>query len=102
MVIITFELWNLKMSYPQYRKYTNNKAYFKIVSDKEWEEIRVVGDKHVIHSFVVKILPDRNLLHDMTFNYQRNWVEIMKSEYEEKKITAKSQSRQEKDKEEGG
>lgn len=68
--------------YPQYRKYPNNKAYFKILSDKAWEEIQVIGEKHVLHSFEVKIMPDRNLLHDMTFDYEGNWVKIEEDEYD--------------------
>lgn len=68
--------------YPQYRKYPNNKAYFKIISDKEWEEVQVIGNKYILHSFEVKIMPDRNLLHDMTFDYEGNWVKIESEEYE--------------------
>jgi hypothetical protein len=73
---------NTSITYPQYRKYPNNKTYFKIVSPVEWEEIQVIGTKHILHSFTVKIMPDRNYLHDMTFNYERNWVKIEEEEYE--------------------
>jgi hypothetical protein len=70
------------ISYPQFRKYPNNKAYFKILSPTEWEEILVVGSKHLFHHFIVKILPDRNYIHDMTFDYENNWVKIEEGEYE--------------------
>lgn len=77
-------LYNVKTAnYPQYRKYKNNKAYFKIISEKEWEEIQVLGTKHILHSFIVKILPDRNFIYDMTFDYENNWEKIEEDEFEE-------------------
>jgi hypothetical protein len=76
--------------YPQYRKYKNNKAFFKITSEKEWEEIQVLGTKYILHFFTVKILPDRNFIYDMVFDYENNWVKIEEEEYQEvlKKVQA--------------
>lgn len=71
--------------YPQFRKYKNSKAYFKILSDREWEEIQVMGSRHILHTFKVKILPDRNLIYDMTFDYENNWEKISEEEYESAK-----------------
>ena len=62
------------MTYPQYRKYHNNKGYFKIISPIEWEEIQVVGTKYILHQFVVKIMPDRNFIYDMTFD---RWANVL-------------------------
>jgi hypothetical protein len=69
-------------TYPQYRKYKNNKAYFKIISAKEWEEKQILGSRVSVHSFEVKILPDRNFIHDMTFDYSESWDVISAEEYE--------------------
>ena len=74
---------NQTVNYPQYRKFPTNKAYFKIISETQWEEIQVIGKKYLLHSFTVKILPDRNYIHDLTFDYHNNWVEIPSNEYEE-------------------
>ena len=68
--------------YPQYRKYKNEKAYFKILSATEWEEIRVLGSKYLLHHFTVKILPDRNFIYDMTFDYEASWEKIEAEEYD--------------------
>lgn len=68
-------------NYPQYRKYTNNKGFFKIISASEWEEITVMGDQYTLHQFKATILPDRNFIYDLTFDYERNWVEIEEEEY---------------------
>lgn len=76
---------NLSVTYPQYRKFPTNTAYFKIISETQWEEIQVIGKKYILHSFTVKILPDRNYIYDLTFDYKNNWLEIEAEEYEEMK-----------------
>lgn len=73
------------VSYPQYRKYPHNRSYFKVISSNEWEEIQVMGNKCSIHQFKATILPDRNYIYDLTFDYTNNWLEITESEYEEVK-----------------
>ena len=70
----------MEIHYPQYRKYLNNKGYFKIISATEWEEIQIVGNKYLLHQFSVKILPDRNFIYDMTFDYKKNWEAIEEDE----------------------
>lgn len=74
---------NTTITYPQFRKYKNNKVYFKIISANEWEELHLLGSKVTFHSFVAKILPDRNYIADMTFDYKENWDVIEAGEYEE-------------------
>ena len=73
------------ISYPQYRKYPNERAFFKIISADEWEEIQVMGSNYSFHQFKVNIFPDRNYLHDLTFDYEKNWVAIEEDEYEKVK-----------------
>lgn len=75
--------------YPQYRKYKNNKGYFKIISSTEWEEIQVMGSTYILHRFEVKILPDRNYIYDLTFDYENNWERIEEEEYERLKRLVK-------------
>lgn len=53
------------MTFPQYRKYKNNKHFFKIISNSEFDEIHFIGSKIIITKHHAKILPDRNLLHDL-------------------------------------
>ena len=72
----------MAIHYPQFRKYKNQQGYFKLLSPTEWEEIKIVGNNHSLHQFTVKIMPDRNLLHDMTFDYNENWEAIREEEYE--------------------
>ena len=72
-------------TYPQYRKYSNNKSYYKINSPNQFEEIQILGNKKTIHHFEAKILPDRNYIYDLTFNYEKYWVICQKEEYEKLK-----------------
>ena len=70
------------ISYPQYRKYSNNKSYYKIISPEEFEEIQLLGGKITLHEFKAKILPDRNYIADLTFDYHNHWEVIEANEYE--------------------
>ncbi|MGE0561729.1 MAG: hypothetical protein AB7O47_07930 [Flavobacteriales bacterium] len=76
------------VKYPQFRKYKNNQSYFKIVSKTSFEEIKREGDLWKLYSFEAKILPDRNFIYDMTFDYENYWEAINAEEFE--KIKAKS------------
>jgi len=75
-----------KITYPQYRKYNNNKSFFKILSNTKFEEIQVLGTKKSLHKFEAKILPDRNFIYDLTFDYKNHWIICEESEYETLKI----------------
>ena len=73
------------MTYPQYRKYKNNQSYFKIISKNEFEEIKWENNTWKVYCFEAKILPDRNFIHDMTFDYENHWEIITENEFEELK-----------------
>jgi hypothetical protein len=53
------------MSFPQYRKYPNNRNFFKIINAGEFEEISFIGTKKIVVAHKAKILPDRNLILDL-------------------------------------
>jgi hypothetical protein len=52
-------------SFPQYRKYPNNRNFFKISSAEDFEEISFIGNKHIVRQHLATILPDRNLIQDL-------------------------------------
>lgn len=72
------------MNFPVYRKYKNDKSFFKISSFREFEELKIWGSKYSIHSIKADILPDRNFIHDMLNNINQYWEEIEAPEYQEK------------------
>ena len=67
------------ITFPIYRKYKNNKHFFKIISESEFEEISFIGSKVIVTKHLAKILPDRNLisdlLHDSSFAEQSTQTE---------------------------
>ena len=71
-----------EITYPQYRKYINGKSFFKVISPVKFEEIQVLGNKKTIHFFEAKILPDKNYIYDLTFNYKNHWVICESNEFE--------------------
>lgn len=71
------------MKFPLYRKYSNNKSYFKVFSNDKFEEIQFIGKHCYIETFEVKILPDRNFISDLIVNYGGHWLSIDEKEYNE-------------------
>jgi len=51
--------------FPAYRKYKNNKNFFKIINENEFEEISFIGKKSIVVKHLAKILPDRNFIFDL-------------------------------------
>ncbi len=56
---------NMKVDFPYFRKYKNNKTFFKIISDTEFDEISFIGNKKIIQTIQAKVLPDRNFISDL-------------------------------------
>ncbi|MEW6467352.1 MAG: hypothetical protein AB1458_00420 [Bacteroidota bacterium] len=76
------------IKYPAYRKYKNHRSFFKIISPSEFEEVKVEAGKYTFHRFAAQILPDRNLIYDLTFNYSAHCDEIGEEEFEAAKQKA--------------
>lgn len=71
--------------FPQYRKYRNNKSYFKIIAVDQFEEIICVGNKVTVYLIMAKQYPEKLRIVDMMECKNRIWVEITAEEYEYKK-----------------
>ena len=79
--------------FPQYRRYLNGRNYFCFHSMDSFEEIRGLGDKWLIENHVVKILPDRNLVQDLLFEYEGIAEVISAETYENQRKLTESQNR---------
>ena len=82
-----------KLEFPLYRKYPNNRSYFKVFSAQEWVELRVEPGRNVVkYDFKATTLPDRNFLNDMMAAQKAHWVEISENEFNKvaKEVTARS------------
>lgn len=71
------------MKFPVYRKYRNELSWFRIDSGEKFEEIRRIGTRFEVTTHEVKILPDRNMLHDLVYAYEGFALEITPEEYQE-------------------
>lgn len=67
--------------FPLYRKYKNNKNYFKITSENEFEELSIIGTKLIIKKHQAKILPDRNFIFDLIENSDTLFLDSSEEEY---------------------
>lgn len=46
------------MNFPQFRKLSNNKAYYKIIDDRNFIEYQVIGTKIMKYNFKVDKYPE--------------------------------------------
>ncbi len=73
------------INFPIYRKYKNNKRFYKIINKKEFEEIQVIGVKTVVNHIKASQLPEFNFINDLISDYEGFAVVIDEGEYEDAK-----------------
>ncbi len=76
----------LDIEFPLFRKYSNNKSYFKVLDRQRFEEITTLGSHYWVHHFEAKILPDRYLVLDIIARAGGRWEAISETEYDEFKL----------------
>lgn len=69
------------MEFPIYRKYSNNKSFFKVLGLTTFEELKFMGSKVERYFFEAQILPERNFINDMIAMRNGSWVESDESEF---------------------
>lgn len=69
------------MDFPQYRKYKNIETYFKIISEKKFEELSLFGNKFVKHSIDAKQYPEMLRIQDMLNCEDGIWEVVEEKEY---------------------
>jgi len=69
------------INFPVYRKYKNNKSYFKIIQPKLFEEIQIIGSKKIIKEVEAKQFPEMLFISDLISNYSEMADEISEEEY---------------------
>ena len=74
------------MDFPQYRKYKNIETYFKIISEKKFEEISLFGNKFVKHSIEAKQFPEMLRIKDMLNCEGGTWEIVEEKVYLQKEI----------------
>lgn len=51
--------------FPQYRKLSNEKAFYKIVDERNFEEIQLIGSKKIFHKTKAEQYPEMLRIQDM-------------------------------------
>jgi len=69
------------INFPVYRKYKNNKSYFKIIQADLFEEIQIVGSKKIIKQTKAIQYPEMVFIRDLVFDYAEMALEITEIEY---------------------
>jgi predicted nuclease of restriction endonuclease-like RecB superfamily len=69
------------IQFPQYRKYSNNKNYFKICSATEFEEVQVIGSKSIKRQVVAVQFPEKMFIMDLVLVKDETIEVIMEGEY---------------------
>ncbi len=67
--------------FPQYRKLFNEKAFYKIIDDRHFEEIQLIGSRKVTHSITADKYPEILRIQDM-LNLEYGYLECVQEEYE--------------------
>lgn len=73
----------INVSFPQYRKYRNNKHFFKIISETEFDEVSFIGSKIMIANHVATIFPDKMFIQDLLFDVGKTSEISSQKEYED-------------------
>ena len=73
------------MEFPQYRKYKNKNTFYKIVSEKEFEEISFIGSKGFKFTIIAQQYPEMLRIQDMIACLNDTWEPIEQQNYEQQK-----------------
>ncbi len=60
----------MSKDFPQYRKLSNNKSLYKIVSALHLQELQLLGTRWYMHELHARILPERNLILDLLATHE--------------------------------
>ena len=67
--------------FPIYRKYANNRVFFKIISLQKFEELSVLHRGISLQIITANIYPDRVRIQDMIDNRGGYWPESSENEW---------------------
>lgn len=69
--------------FPQYRKLANNRSFYKIIDDRNFEEIQLVGTLKNRYSFEAKLYPEFLKIKDLLNLVDENYALSTKTEWDE-------------------
>ena len=69
-------------TFPIYRKYVGINVWFKILSEREFIEVKQVGTKKIITNVVAGQYPELLMIQDMIACYENRWEEIKAADFD--------------------
>jgi hypothetical protein len=76
------------MEFPAYRKYSNNRNFFKIINASSLEEVQVVADKRFVRITEAQLYPERMFIQDLLNCVTDHIVAITEAEYGQQRAQA--------------
>jgi hypothetical protein len=70
--------------FPIYRKYVNDKSFFRINSKENFDELILIGSFYIFRNQQAQILPEFVMIVDMIENANNHWLKISEEEFNEK------------------
>ena len=74
----------MNYNFPIYRKYENDKRFFRINSKENFDELIVIGSFYIFRNQQALILPEFVMIVDMIENANNHWKTISEAEFNEK------------------
>ncbi len=72
----------MKYDFPQYRKLSNEKSYYRIESLEDVNELQKIGDRWTEHNLHAKILPERLHISDILDGSNGVYLTITQEEFD--------------------
>lgn len=72
---------NEDTSFPQYRKLANNRVFYKIVDDRNFEEIQLIGLKKQLYKIQAIQYPELLKIQDMINCVEETYIIISEEEW---------------------
>ena len=69
--------------FPQYRKLSNNKVFYRIRSDREFDEIQLIGSTAQLHTVVAKQYPEILRIMDILTQSIQGYEHSSQEEFEQ-------------------
>lgn len=76
------------MEFPQYRKLSNNKSFYRIDSKDRFVEVQVIGQRRFAHDIEAKKYPELLRIQDMINFEIPDLLESNESEFNEQLLSA--------------
>ena len=70
------------MQFPIYRNYSNNKVFFRVLSNEAFDEITFIGEKSILQHINATTYAEKLYIIDMIEMRENSWVESNEEEFE--------------------